>query len=103
MVELGASTAMTSWPRHHSGPTARTASGSSTILKYPLSGLSRMASSYRPDRPRPAKCRECICGIENDRGIWCATLKRIPTVRQVKRCRRFCPKAILEDACDAEV
>jgi len=40
---------------------------------------------------------ECLCGIQNDRGTWCAVLKKIPTTKEVKRCRRFCPKAILDD------
>jgi len=56
-----------------------------------------MAGSYRPEKAGSAKCRECICGIENDRGIWCARFKKIPGVREVKRCRHFCPKAILNN------
>jgi len=56
-----------------------------------------MADSYKPGRFYPAKCMECICGIENDRGIWCVRLKKIPTPREVKRCRKFCPKVILDD------
>jgi hypothetical protein len=55
-----------------------------------------MAGSYQNDRQFPAKCRECICGIENGRGIWCARLKKIPNEREVRRCRHFCPRAILE-------
>jgi hypothetical protein len=61
-----------------------------------------MSGGYAPPRPRPAKCAQCICGIENDRGIWCARLKKIPTPAEVKRCRRFCPKAILENGIDPE-
>ena len=61
-----------------------------------------MAGSYRPGDSGPRKCRECICGIENDRGIWCAKLKRIPAPREVKRCRHFCPKALLDDDCSSE-
>ena len=40
---------------------------------------------------------DCICGIENGRGIWCVRLKKIPTHREVKLCRKFCPKIILDD------
>jgi hypothetical protein len=57
-----------------------------------------MAGSHRPGNRFPKKCSECLCGIENTRGIWCARLKKIPTEREVKRCRRFCPKSILEKA-----
>jgi len=56
-----------------------------------------MAGSYRPEGAFPVKCRECICGIQNDRGIWCARLKKIPSPKEVKRCRTFCPKVILDD------
>jgi len=56
-----------------------------------------MAGGYHPNRPLPGKCMECICGIENDRGIWCVRLKKIPTPTEVRRCRKFCPKVILDD------
>ena len=59
-----------------------------------------MSGSYRPEGSSQVKCIECICGIENGRGIWCAVLKKIPSSKEVKRCRRFCPKVILEDAAD---
>jgi len=61
-----------------------------------------MAGSHDSHSHRPANCRECICGIENDRGIWCAKLKRIPSRRQVKRCRHFCPKVILDGESNAD-
>jgi len=57
-----------------------------------------MAGSYRPEHHRPRKCSDCICGIENDRGIWCVRLKKIPSEREVRQCRRFCPKVILDAA-----
>jgi len=56
-----------------------------------------MAGSYKLEGAFPGKCKECICGIENGGGIWCAILKKIPTPREVKRCRHFCPKVILEN------
>ena len=55
-----------------------------------------MAGGYKPERFYPGKCMECICGIEN-KGIWCVRLRKIPTPREVKRCRKFCPKVILDD------
>ena len=56
-----------------------------------------MTDSYKPDRFYPGRCIECICGIENDRGIWCVRLRKIPSPKEVKRCRKFCPKVILDD------
>ena len=56
-----------------------------------------MSGSYRPEGSYQLKCTECICGIENGRGIWCARLKRIPTPGEVKRCRNFCPREILDE------
>jgi len=56
-----------------------------------------MAGSHGPEQTKHGKCMECLCGIQNDRGTWCVVLKRIPTTKEVKRCRRFCPKAILDD------
>jgi len=61
-----------------------------------------MAGSYKSEDPYPAKCEGCICGIENGRGIWCAVLKKIPSSKEVKQCRRFCPKSILEDGTTVE-
>ena len=55
-----------------------------------------MAGSYKPERSHAGKCMECICGIENDRGIWCVRLKKIPTPGEVRRCRKFCHKEILD-------
>ena len=55
-----------------------------------------MAGSYRNEHQFSVKCRECICGIENGRGIWCARLKKIPNDHEVRRCRHFCPRALLD-------
>lgn len=57
-----------------------------------------MSGSNEPHGPSQVKCRECICGIETNDEIWCAVLKRVPSREEVKRCRRFCPKVILEDS-----
>ncbi|RKY12785.1 MAG: hypothetical protein DRP65_00250 [Planctomycetota bacterium] len=81
---------------------AQIASSFSDSLKWPQTKPPVMSGSYRPESPYPAKCKECICGIENDRGIWCAVLKKIPSSREVKQCRRFCPKVILEDPAGIE-
>jgi hypothetical protein len=69
----------------------------SKTLRYYSRKRLLMTGSHPQGVPCPAKCRQCICGIQDDRGIWCARLKKIPTPWEVKRCRRFCPKAILND------
>lgn len=56
-----------------------------------------MSGSDELHRPALVKCRQCICGIETDDDIWCAVLKRIPSRKDAKRCRRFCPRALLEE------
>jgi hypothetical protein len=64
----------------------------SEVLKQPL-----MKTKSRNNDTFPKKCMRCICGIENDRGIWCARLKRISGESEVRKCRRFCSKEILDD------
>jgi len=59
-----------------------------------------MAESYKPDHPYSTKCAECICGIENGRGIWCVRLKKIPTRTEIRRCSKFCPRVIIEGVDD---
>jgi hypothetical protein len=54
-----------------------------------------MAGSYRPESPRSGECRDCICGIENDEGIWCLKLKKIPSPGEVESCRHFYSKTML--------
>jgi hypothetical protein len=81
---------------------ARIAKPFSDTLKGQPVEFPVMSGSYRPEGSFPAKCTECVCGIENGRGIWCAILKRIPSPKEVKRCRRFCPRVILYDLVDVE-
>lgn len=38
------------------------------------------------------KCLGCVCGIENQDGIWCARLKKVPTSKQTGDCRSFAPR-----------
>jgi len=76
---------------------AQIASSFSNTLKYRPAKLPVMAGSYKSNDSGHRKCKECICGIQNDRGIWCARLKKIPSFREVKRCRHFCPKVILDE------
>ena len=86
-------------------PLSRKRTNRALLLRQPQRpppNASTMPGSYQPDRPQPRKCQQCICGIQNDRGIWCAKLKHIPTRREVKRCRHFCPKALLDDDYSSE-
>ncbi len=55
-----------------------------------------MTGSHLQVRLAPVKCRECLCAIQQDTGIWCALMKKTPSPREVELCRRFCPKAILD-------
>jgi len=55
-----------------------------------------MTGSHLQVRLAPVKCRECICGIQQNSGIWCALMKKTPSAREVELCRSFCPKAILD-------
>ena len=76
---------------------ALTANLPSMTLIYEIPKLDFMRFKFRNNDTFPKKCMQCICGIENDRGIWCARLKKIPASKEVKRCRQFCPKEILNE------
>ena len=62
-----------------------------------------MTGSHPSPCSQAPRCQECLCGIENDHGIWCAHLKRIPRPREVRRCRHFCPEVILNETYDPPV
>src|SRR4030042_1137836 len=55
-----------------------------------------MTGSPLEVRLAPGKCRECLCGIQESTGIWCALVKKTRSAREVELCRRSCPKAILD-------